>query len=60
MNDEKDMVAPSLDSDLKNGTEAVILATRSYVNSSGISDDHVLVNIDFKNAFNSVRRCEML
>jgi len=38
--------------------EAAIYATRRYV--SNMPDDHVIITLDFKNAFNSLRRDAML
>ena len=41
-----------------NGAEAVAHAARLFVHN--ISDDHLLLNLDFKNAFNYLRRDKML
>ena len=44
----------------KNGCEAAVYATRNLLFSPGISDEHVLVKIDFEKAFNSISRQHML
>jgi hypothetical protein len=44
----------------KNGCEAAVHATRKYLTSEKISDEHVLVKIDFENAFNTISRQHML
>ena len=43
----------------RNGCEAAVHATRKFLSSPG-SDEHVLVKIDFENAFNSISRQHML
>ena len=41
-----------------NGAEAVAYAARQFIHN--IPDDHLQLNLDFKNAFNSLRRDKML
>ena len=42
------------------GAEAAAHAVKSYIGSSAITPDHVLLKIDFANAFNSVSRDKIL
>jgi len=43
---------------IRGGAEAAVHATRQYLNN--LEPDHAVVKLDFKNAFNSVRRDKML
>jgi len=54
-----DSLAPlQLGVGLQRGVEAAIHATRLY--TSNLPDDHAIVKLDIKNAFNSIRRDSML
>ena len=44
----------------KGGVEAAVHATRRYLKDIRFSSDHVVVKLDFRNAFNSLRRDCML
>ena len=49
---------PQLKYDVREGVEAVVHTT--CCDHSNMAPDHSLVNIDFKNAFNSIRRDRIL
>ena len=54
-----DLLSPrQLGYGIKGGAEAIVHAGRKFLQSS--ASDHVLLKLDFRNAFNSIRRDKML